>query len=690
MASLPSRNYKNIFLALTYFKDHPNVYRVRVYGQIIKRKPELENLRKLAENGPLKNYFQYRNSTKQFIEKLVEGYRKNDYSIFHLVHSSTPEQTKQLVEQTAQQFSAPPTSSIPRWASTEDRDQTSVILNPDLIGGNASEGSQDLESTDSSQARNDNEGGDSSQIRMPEAVRSLGRELGSSAASQARIGANKAASSGLDTLGSMGKGLLNAGQSMLSGGAGAKGKLAAGAGKAASSLAARGAAAAVAAVGWPVIVIAGIAIAIALVVLLPLLSSSSAFPPFSQNTGTAEAGTIGGGGCPSLDIITQNRSANSCKYLNPSIDLFDTNISRQAIDNYVSNYSPIFIAAGKGDLQEFVRRVNYIVADSKQGQLNPALFLGYWKSEAQFGTLGSREMGCAGDNFEEQVDCALGIKAYSNPQKNPIANCARSKDAQSVACLALKSIRTNSGLDTAHPIHYPVATFDDFAEAYGPYAHLTNGSPTNCTSTYNTLISVASELNACIAATPSTANKIVPAGTGGERIASVARQIASQLVYSINPGMVGCDPNGTYGPSFHCWSEMTVYDQARDPDYLQCTEFVWAAFDKAGFGSQINEIRGGNASDWPARAKASQSFTTFNDPSQLQVGDIISLGSGGIVSHVAIVIEREGNTIKVTQSATGYAMETHFINDQNQLVVPGAGPARTGTIGFIRLKATSI
>lgn len=187
--------------------------------------------------------------------------------------------------------------------------------------------------------------------------------------------------------------------------------------------------------------------------------------------------------------------------------------------------------------------------------------------------------------------------------------------------------------------------------------------------------------------------QIIPVGEGGAKIASAARQIAEQLIHSTNPGMAGCNPGGDYGPSYHCWVGMGTeasqkYDQANDPDYLQCTEFVWAAFDKAGFGSQINEIRGGNAGDWPNLARNNPNWTVFEDPNQLQPGDIISLGQGGIVSHVAVVIEREGNTIKVAQAATSAAIETHHI-ENGQLIVPtaGASGARTGVKGFIRMKS---
>ncbi len=204
---------------------------------------------------------------------------------------------------------------------------------------------------------------------------------------------------------------------------------------------------------------------------------------------TAEAGAIGSG-CP--DTST---NIASCRYLKPSIDLFNNSISQSDVTSYINKYSQVFINSGKGNLAEFIKRVNYIVSNAQTAGLNPAIFLAYWKSESNFSTIGSRDMGCVGDNFYEQVDCALGINKFSDPAKNPIANCARSRDANSTSCTTLKSIRKT--FDQSHPVAYPISTLDDFAESYGPYGDLSAGSPTNCSHTYNTLIDVSKELNSC-------------------------------------------------------------------------------------------------------------------------------------------------------------------------------------------------
>lgn len=245
-----------------------------------------------------------------------------------------------------------------------------------------------------------------------------------------------------------------------------------------------------------------IALAVFLAMFLFVLISSLGVAIPGTTTPTGEASPIGtnptGAGCPDT---SGNKNDATCHYLNPSVDIFHTSISQSSIDSYVSKYSSVFTNSGKGDVAEFTKRVNYIVTNSQQAGLNPAIFLGYWKTESNFSTVGSRDLGCAGDNFYEQVDCALGINTFSDPAKNPIANCARSKDANSIACISLKSIRTT--FDKSNPVKYPIATFDDFAESYGPYSHLNDqGLHTNCTHTYNELIDVTKELNVCVISPP--------------------------------------------------------------------------------------------------------------------------------------------------------------------------------------------
>lgn len=226
--------------------------------------------------------------------------------------------------------------------------------------------------------------------------------------------------------------------------------------------------------------------------------------PIALGGTPAPTGSISGSGCPNPST---NGTGQQCHYLNPSINIFDTSISQSAIDGYTSQYSPIFINAGIGTLQDFTNRLNYIISDSQKAGLSPALFMGYWDSESLFSTyIDSSDLGCAPGQvpgFYNQVDCATGlISGASLPSQ-----CASSHNANSSACQELKSIRSqklyniNGTLysnDDLNPINYPITTFDDFAEAYGPKAADIN----NCTHTYGVILGVAEQVGACRVSSP--------------------------------------------------------------------------------------------------------------------------------------------------------------------------------------------
>ncbi|MDO8619535.1 MAG: hypothetical protein Q7R49_06385 [Candidatus Daviesbacteria bacterium] len=79
--------YKNIFLALAYFKDRPRVNAVRIGEDIIYKIPTLKELRDLTNTERLKRYRGSRNDTKKFIEELVQGYREGEESIVRLIRA---------------------------------------------------------------------------------------------------------------------------------------------------------------------------------------------------------------------------------------------------------------------------------------------------------------------------------------------------------------------------------------------------------------------------------------------------------------------------------------------------------------------------------------------------------------------------------------------------------------------------
>lgn len=261
----------------------------------------------------------------------------------------------------------------------------------------------------------------------------------------------------------------------------------------------------------------------------------------------------GGAGCPSTEQIKANKdpmfggsaTQYTCKYFNPSIDIFDTNLPQSGIEAYISKYASQF----RGSNTEFRRRVELIVSKSKSAGLNPALLLGYWKSESAFGeTLGCLSSSASG--FDNQVECALG----NIPGGAVIAPCARSHDANSAPCRALSDIRIqHPDVYKDFPITLPIRTFDDFAEAYGSkspalvkYQPTPDGINRNCLHSYNTILEAALEVGAC---------KAPGSGSGGNTT-NLSCPIPTGTVLTgskYNPIIFGPELKDRYPPeSGHC------------------------------------------------------------------------------------------------------------------------------------------
>lgn len=250
-------------------------------------------------------------------------------------------------------------------------------------------------------------------------------------------------------------------------------------------------------------------------------------------TGTAPTGKaapvpaqpIAGAGCP--DTST-NRDDASCRYLNPPISLFDTSISQSGINSYIEKYKSQFVGltisdGTTGTEDEFKKRVNAIVSKAQQVGLNPAILLGLWKSESNFSTIGraGNDLGCRPNHpeittFDEDLLCAVGQKSEGKTYEPSVTiQCVLSRDANSDSCNSLRAGRASAGYDTTRPLNYPITTFDNFMEAYGPYGHLSSdGKHTNCTHTYNTVLDIAKEAEACKLTTP------LVAGGGSSSICS--------------------------------------------------------------------------------------------------------------------------------------------------------------------------
>lgn len=95
MASPPRfrnvKNTKSVFLALAFFAKNQHTRAVRIGDDIIYKQILLQDLYRLTDTH-LRGYRRNRNNPQKFMEDLVQGYRNNDYEIFHLINAQiTPE-----------------------------------------------------------------------------------------------------------------------------------------------------------------------------------------------------------------------------------------------------------------------------------------------------------------------------------------------------------------------------------------------------------------------------------------------------------------------------------------------------------------------------------------------------------------------------------------------------------------------
>lgn len=304
------------------------------------------------------------------------------------------------------------------------------------------------------------------------------------------------------------------------------------------------------------------------------------------STPPAQANPISAGraGCP--DTST-NKNDSTCRYLNPSINIFDTQISQQSIDRYIQLYKNYFVGkklndGTTGTEEEFKRRVSAIVTKAQSVGMNPALFLGFWKSESAFSTVGraGNDLGCRPNNpeitnFDENLLCAAGLRSDGKTYEPSITvRCTTSKDTTSSFCQSLKQGRASAGYDKTHPINYPISTFDDFMEAYGPYDHLNAaGLHTNCTHTYNTILEVSKEVDACKQTAPSV---------NSNDIVYWAKRINDALEPGLPPSsynkMMADISNGSYSST-----KRSAQDRGVSPTGIYwCTNIVIDSYNLAG------------------------------------------------------------------------------------------------------------
>lgn len=243
----------------------------------------------------------------------------------------------------------------------------------------------------------------------------------------------------------------------------------------------------------------------------------------------------GGEGCPTQAEIDANKKTTpqTCKKFNPSIDIFDTS-QNDIAGTFVSAYFQEALNTASylgrpGRFQDgsalteatFRAKADYVVSKSKEAGLNPAIFLGFWRTESAFSIYPTTyDLGCINSRlsgFTNQVICATGL---DNGGSVP-SLCARSKDAASQPCRLLADIRKNP-IYAKYQLNLPIRTFDDYMEAYGSHApDLHPGEVNNnCISTYNKQLEAAIKLGVCKGGTSG----------GGDNVASASCPIPTGTV----------------------------------------------------------------------------------------------------------------------------------------------------------------
>lgn len=430
---------------------------------------------------------------------------------------------------------------------------------------------------------------------------------------------------------------------------------------------------------WMIVLIVGVVVFLLFMVFfLALTGGGIALLPGDSTTpggGGQTSSGVTGAGCPTPETLRQNsQDRNTCRLLKPSINIFDANIDQASIESYIAKYSPIFVRAGKGDTNAFRQRVNYIISKAKEAGLNPAIFLGYWRTESAFSTVGNRDMGCAGSGFYEQVDCAVGLRG---PTSFRGALCARSGNADSPSCKELKGIRSHP-IYTNYPISYPIKTFDDFVETYGPMAPGLDGPGTlnnNCISTYNKLIEVAIELQAC------KATLSVPS-QGLATVLEWAQKINDALQSGLPPSsfnkMLADISNGSYTAT----KRQALDRGVSSTGIYWCTNLVIDSYNLAGakgLGPNHQGVRGMldfwkktsgyvfipyTGADSLRQAKPGQAFFRINPP-DYQYNHVSILKNISVDERGNGVVETiDSNSSKGWKStvASGRIVETYFLS----------------------------
>jgi uncharacterized repeat protein (TIGR01451 family) len=209
------------------------------------------------------------------------------------------------------------------------------------------------------------------------------------------------------------------------------------------------------------------------------------------------------GTCPSDADIRANRlSPESCKYLAPAVDIFNTSFSDSQLQTYIDAYQK----QSPRSVEDFTQKAKRIVQLAQEVGINPIIPLSYWRSESGFGN----GFGCPGvsNDFDSQVYCILGGPPNSSWSTlySDAARCARDGHegiTNSPACnFVAGRIAQHSTIYGPANVKVPIKTLDDLAEMIGSrnpdlenYLCATGSTSAcsspinrNCTHTYNILL----------------------------------------------------------------------------------------------------------------------------------------------------------------------------------------------------------
>lgn len=168
---------------------------------------------------------------------------------------------------------------------------------------------------------------------------------------------------------------------------------------------------------------------------------------------------------------TQQDTNLSCDQT--GFNLFDNNaVTDDILNNFIQKeLNGPSVKKGSEQQSKFAERARLIRDTARDAGLNPALFLGLWRTESSFSidtTRRGNDFGCRPNHqevnsFEESLLCAVG-KRSSGKNYTPSATtqCALSRDANSQPCQILKQPSQIEGYTL------PIATLEDYLKAYGP------------------------------------------------------------------------------------------------------------------------------------------------------------------------------------------------------------------------------